>query len=70
MKTKKIGIAGRLGARYGLKVRKRYADVMSASKKKQKCPYCARLTVKRVSVGIYHCSKCNSEFTGRAYLPK
>ena len=32
------------------------------------CIYCSYKKVKRVSVGIWYCSKCDSKFTGRAYV--
>ena len=69
VKKKKVGAAGKYGARYGLKLRKRVASVLGASSKKHKCPYCSRSRVKRVSAGIYNCEKCGAKFTGRAYAP-
>lgn len=36
-------------------------------KKKQKCPNCGSKAIKRISVGIWRCKKCNSKFTGKAY---
>ena len=36
-------------------------------RKKQKCPYCGKLTARRVAVGIFKCKKCDSKFTGKAY---
>lgn len=65
----KAGSAGRFGARYGLKLRKRVASVEGVSRQKQRCPYCLRYTVKKLSYGIYECSKCDSKFAGRAYVP-
>ena len=69
MKTRKVGSSGRFGARYGLKLRKQIKTVEDFSKQDHKCPYCNRITVKRLSAGIYECSKCESKFTGRAYAP-
>ena len=68
-KTKKTGIAGRFGARYGSNVRKRWRQIMETEKsKKLKCPRCETVgSVKRISVGIWHCRKCGSKFTGGAY---
>ena len=69
MKTKKVGSTGRFGARYGKKVRAKVANVEKHQKAKHKCPYCQRLTIKRVAVGIYSCTKCIKKFTGNAYTP-
>jgi len=65
--TKKIGTAGRFGARYGKTVREKVAKIEAKQRKKQTCPYCQKQTAKRVSMGIFSCKKCNSKFTGKAY---
>ncbi|MBI5872300.1 50S ribosomal protein L37ae [archaeon] len=68
--TKKVKSAGRFGAKYGKKIRAKIIAVEKEQRKKQKCPYCRREGVKRVSAGIWHCRKCNSRFTGGAYTIK
>jgi large subunit ribosomal protein L37Ae len=70
MTTKKVGSSGRFGARYGRKIRSKIVQIEKIQKKKQKCPYCSRLTVKRLAVGIFTCTKCKEKFTGKAYFPK
>ncbi len=67
MATKKVGTAGRFGARYGKKVRKKIADIEKKQKAWHKCPYCAKFRVKRVTTGIWQCKSCRVKFTGRAY---
>ncbi|MEK6952034.1 MAG: 50S ribosomal protein L37ae [Nanoarchaeota archaeon] len=67
MATKKVGSTGRFGARYGKTIRQRILAVEKRQKKKQLCPYCKRLTAKRIALGIFLCKKCNSKFTGSAY---
>ncbi|MFW5991123.1 MAG: hypothetical protein ACOCZ6_00605 [Nanoarchaeota archaeon] len=59
----------RLGVRYGKRIRNRLAKVETVAKSKHKCPYCNYLAAKKVSVGVFSCSKCNSKFTGRAFAP-
>ncbi len=67
--TKKVGISGKFGPRYGSTVRKRYNSIMVKMKsKKTKCPRCETVgTVRRLSTGIWHCRKCDAKFTGGAY---
>jgi large subunit ribosomal protein L37Ae len=66
-KSKKTKSAGRFGARYGKKVRNMLVQVESKQKKRQRCPLCKRLGVKRLSKGIWKCSKCNKKFAEDAY---
>jgi large subunit ribosomal protein L37Ae len=66
-KSKKTKSAGRLGARYGKKVRNMLVQVESKQKVRQKCPFCKRLGAKRLSNGIWKCPKCNKKFAGDTY---
>ena len=66
-KIEKLGSAKRFGARYGTKTKHKFAKIEKEQRKKHKCPYCNNFKVKRVSFGIWHCRKCNSKFTGKAY---
>lgn len=68
-RTKKVGPTRGLGPRYGSTVRKRYIKVMTEMKKPHKCPQCGFPRVKRESVGVWKCRKCNFTFTGGAYTP-
>jgi len=68
-KTKKVGPTRGFGARYGSSVRKRYIKVVVGLKKPHKCPQCGFMRVKRESVGIWKCKKCEFTFTGGAYTP-
>ena len=61
-KSKKTRAAGRFGARYGKKVRVSLVAIEDKQRKKQKCPYCKKLGVKRVSKGIWQCNKCDKKF--------
>ena len=69
MALKKLGSVGRFGARYGRKIKQNVLKVERLQKVKQKCPYCKKLGVKRVSAGIWYCRKCDSKFAGKAYTP-
>ena len=68
MKTEeKLGSVKRFGARYGRKPKLKFSKIEAEQRKLHKCPYCSKIAVKRISVGIWHCRKCNAKFTGRAY---
>ena len=69
MRTKKVKAAGRFGARYGTRVRKKIADIESIQRKKQNCIFCNGV-VKRLSKGIWKCKKCNKKFAGHTYFIK
>ena len=69
-RTKKVGIAGRFGPRYGSTVRKKYKRVMERLHAPHKCPNCGSYKVRRLSVGIWYCRKCGFKFAGGAYEPK
>ncbi len=66
-KSKKTKSAGRFGSRYGKKVRDKLVGVEQKQKKRQKCPFCKRLGAKRLSKGIWKCSKCNKKFASNTY---
>ena len=68
-RTKKVGPTRGLGTRYGSTVRKRYAKIMVGLKGKHKCPQCGFAKVKRESVGVWRCRKCDYTFAGGAYTP-
>jgi len=50
-------------------VRKRYVRVIAGLKKAHRCPQCGFVRVKRVSVGVWKCKKCDYTFAGGAYMP-
>ena len=64
---KKTGSAGRFGVRYGKTIRGKVAKIEEKQRKKQVCPYCKKQAVKRISMGIFKCKKCEIKFTGKAY---
>ena len=66
-KTKKTKAAGRFGVRYGRAVKVKFVNIESKQRKKQKCPYCGKLGVKRLSKGIWNCKKCGKKFASDTY---
>ena len=69
-RTKKVGPAGRLGSRYGVRARTQVRNVELVQKNKHICPSCGYKKVKRVSTGIWQCGKCKTKFAGGAYQPQ
>jgi large subunit ribosomal protein L37Ae len=70
MHTKKVGTTGRFGSRYGVGIRRRVLKVEVIQKRKHPCPQCGKVAVWRVSKGIWRCRKCNTVFTGGAFVPQ
>lgn len=68
-RTKKTGRVARLGARYGVTLRKRLLEIEAQAKGKHVCPSCGVKAVTRTSVGIWTCRRCSYTFTGGAYTP-
>jgi large subunit ribosomal protein L37Ae len=66
-KSKKTKSAGRFGARYGKRPRTYLVLVEEKQRKKQKCPFCGKLGVKRLSKGIWKCRKCGKKFASDTY---
>ncbi len=61
------GSSKRYGVRYGRRLRQKYEAVETEQKTKYQCPYCHKIAVKRMAVGIWQCPKCAAVFTGKAY---
>ena len=66
-KSEEYMLTKKFGPRYGRKVRERFSQVEDLQRGKHKCPYCNKLAVKRLAIGIWHCTKCDAKFTGKAY---
>ena len=64
-KTKKVGMSGKFGARYGSKVRKAWNVITEKQKGLVKCPRCeTKLRNMRQYNGLWHCKKCDATWTG------
>ena len=69
-KLKKIKAAGRFGPRYGKTVKNRLVKIETKQRVKQKCPFCEKIGVKRLSKGIWKCPKCEKKFASNTYYLK
>lgn len=65
-KQRKSSLKG-LGARYGLKPRKKYTMIHRILKAKRKCPECGSTKFGRRAVGVWSCKKCGFKIAGMAY---
>jgi large subunit ribosomal protein L37Ae len=68
-RTKKVGAAGKYGARYGVRVRKRLNKIETDKSKRYACPNCKHESVKRKGTGIWKCGRCDLVFAGGAFRP-
>ncbi|MBL7058958.1 50S ribosomal protein L37ae [Candidatus Pacearchaeota archaeon] len=66
-KSKKSRAAGRFGARYGKKIKVKLVKVEDKQRKKQKCPFCEKIGIKRLSKGIWKCPRCDKKFASDIY---
>jgi large subunit ribosomal protein L37Ae len=69
-RTKKAGITGKYGLRYGASLRKTIKKVEISQRKKYRCPFCGKDAVRRNVVGIWTCLKCGKATAGGAYVPE
>ncbi|MBI4181524.1 MAG: 50S ribosomal protein L37ae [Candidatus Aenigmarchaeota archaeon] len=68
-KTKKVGLTGKYGVRYGRMIRERVKAQAEQQQARHPCPACLRPAVERQSAGIWACGKCGHKFAGKAYKP-
>jgi len=68
-RTKKVGTSGRFGARYGVRIRKRIADVEAQSKGRHECPKCKAVALGRLANGIWACRHCGAKMASSSYMP-
>jgi len=65
--TKKVGMTGKFGPRYGVKIRKQIKEASRHMARPQRCPECQADAVKRVAAGIWLCNHCKLKFAAAAY---
>ncbi|MEM1584057.1 MAG: 50S ribosomal protein L37ae [Nitrososphaerota archaeon] len=61
--------AKRFKARYGATIRKKVAEIEREQKALHICPGCGEGKVKRVSIGVWQCTRCGYKFAGGAWSP-
>jgi len=68
-KSKKTKSIGRFGARYGKRPKAYLVAIEEKQRKKQRCPFCGKSSVKRLSKGLWKCTrkKCRKKFASDTY---
>lgn len=66
-RTKKAGIVGKYGTRYGASLRKVVKKMEVSQHSKYFCEFCGKNTMKRHAVGIWKCKACKKVKAGGAY---
>ena len=66
-RTKKVGVTGKYGTRYGGAIRKIVKKFELQQHAKYQCPPCGKTSVKRLSCGIWKCRACKVTFAGGAF---
>ncbi|RZC84644.1 hypothetical protein C5167_047429 [Papaver somniferum] len=66
-RTKKAGIVGKYGTRYGASLRKQIKKMEISQHSKYFCEFCGKYAVKRKAVGIWGCKDCGKVKAGGAY---
>lgn len=66
-RTKKVGIVGKYGTRYGASLRKQIKKIEVSQHARYFCSFCGKYSVKRQAVGIWKCKACNKTQAGGAY---
>nr|POE79714.1 sad1-interacting factor 2 [Quercus suber] len=67
-RTKKVGITGKYGTRYGASLRKQVKKIEISQHARYTCSFCGKVSVKRHSTGIWNCRSCKKTMAGGAYV--
>lgn len=66
-RTKKVGITGKYGTRYGATLRKLMRKIEVSQHSTYRCAFCGKDSTKRTCVGIWECKSCKKVIAGGAY---
>ncbi len=68
-RTQQVGVVGRYGPRYGVRIRRRVQEIDESVRASHVCPKCQAQAVRRRSSGVWQCRHCGHVFAGGAYRP-
>ncbi|EIM19775.1 ribosomal protein L37ae [Wallemia mellicola CBS 633.66] len=66
-RTRKVGITGKYGVRYGASLRKQVKKMEISQHARYTCTFCGKDSVKRTATGIWNCKACRKVIAGGAY---
>merc|ERR1712225_89168 len=66
-RTKKVGVTGKYGTRYGASLRKQVKKMEITQHSRYACTFCGKDAVKRTAVGIWNCRACRKVTAGGAW---
>ncbi len=66
-RTKKVGILGKYGTRYGSAQRKTIKKFEITQRATYTCPFCGKDAMRRSAVGIWTCRACKKTVAGGAW---
>lgn len=66
-RTKKVGITGKYGVRYGSSLRRQVKKLEVQQHARYECSFCGKKNVKRGAAGIWTCGSCKKTVAGGAY---
>merc|ERR1711879_982084 len=67
-RTRKVGVTGKYGTRYGASLRKQIKKMEITQHAKYTCHFCGKDSVKRDAVGIWTCRGCRKTVAGGAWV--
>lgn len=67
-RTKKVGIVGKYGTRYGASLRKVVKKFEITQRSKYVSPFSGKECVKRKAAGIWYCKSTNRKIAGGAWM--
>ncbi|OWB51248.1 hypothetical protein B5S27_g2807 [[Candida] boidinii] len=66
-RTKKVGITGKYGVRYGSSLRRQCKKLEIQQHATYDCAFCGKKSIKRGAAGIWSCGACKKTVAGGAY---
>lgn len=66
-RTKKVGICGKYGTRYGASLRKIVRKFETTQRAKYISPFSGKESVRRTAAGIWKCKSTNKKIAGGAW---
>ena len=66
-RTKKVGITGKYGVRYGSSLRRICRKLEQQQHARYDCAFCGKKTIKRSATGVWNCKACRKTVAGGAY---